>query len=63
MTSMTSAIRPGAATPAAAALAAAADDPHVRGEVVAVDGGAVTVATATDQPAQVRMADDHTVLM
>lgn len=71
MTFITSAIRIGAATAAAATLAVAAftspvlaaGDPHIRGEVVAIDGDVVTVATAASQPVEVTMAEGYTVLM
>lgn len=43
--------------------AAAADDPHLRGEITAIDGAAVTIETASGQSVEVAMADDYTLLV
>ena len=42
---------------------AATNDPHVRGEVVALDGDVVTVRSVTGQDIEVSMAPDYTLLV
>ncbi len=46
-----------------AVSATADDDPHIRGEITAIDGDAVTVETASGQSVEVTMAEDYTVLV
>lgn len=45
------------------ALPAVAQEAHVRGEVTAIEGGKVTVATAAGQPVEVAMKDAYTLLL
>lgn len=48
---------------AAPVIPALAQEAHIRGEVTAVDGGKVTIATAAGQPAEVTMKDGYTLLL
>ena len=41
----------------------AADDPHIRGEITAIDGATYSVETASGQSVDVDLAAEHTVLL